>query len=141
MNQLETTIIESARYQLDELRRALARQDDTHRREDVTSAYWMLNGLMTLANIKDSGMSADAIRELQAIERESAQAMAEQAVDDESRLANVFLIVFFSMGIATLATALLFPDRSWLVGAAGLCGLIGLGGFFLSRHKNKPANA
>ncbi|QIB50069.1 MULTISPECIES: hypothetical protein [Pseudomonas] len=76
MTKLEETIVEQAKYQLQELRMSLVRPEAPERNEAISSAFWMLGGLTILANLVDSGMSDDAAKALQVIERESAQAMS-----------------------------------------------------------------
>ncbi|WP_432780693.1 hypothetical protein QZH44_30010 (plasmid) [Pseudomonas corrugata] len=135
MNQLETTVIESARSQLEDLCGALAREEDSDRKDDVSSAYWMLNGLLMLAYVKDSGLGEEAVRELQAIERESATVMSAKSIANEHRMANLFLIGIGSLSIG--AVVLASVNNSWvLAGASAFGGLVGLAGFFFSRYKS-----
>ncbi len=76
MTPLETTIIKQARQQLTELRSALLRPEGPDRGDDISSAFWMLNGVTILANLVDSGLSKEAAQELLAIDQEAGQAMA-----------------------------------------------------------------
>lgn len=76
MTALETTIIEQARQHLRELRGALLLPEGSDRSDDISSAFWMLNGLAMLANLANSGMTEQAAQELHAIDLEAGQAMA-----------------------------------------------------------------
>lgn len=83
MNQLEKTIVESARTQLVELQRELSQPKGQERNDGASSAYWMLNGLVMLGHLRDNGMSDDAAAALLAIERETAQVMADSQADQD----------------------------------------------------------
>lgn len=74
MTLLEKTIIDQARHELENLRRALLMPDGDDRISALSSSFWMLNGFTMLACLKDSGMSEDAATELHAIDREAGQA-------------------------------------------------------------------
>lgn len=76
MTNLETTIIEQAHHQLNELRSALLQPEAKDRGDNISSAFWMLNGLTLLANLANSGMTQETAQELHAIDREAGQAMA-----------------------------------------------------------------
>lgn len=80
MNQLETTIIDSARQQLSLLQHALSRPISNDRNDEMSSAFWMASGYVMLANLADSGLSEAARDALMAIEKEIATAMAKSPV-------------------------------------------------------------
>lgn len=76
MTLLETTIVENARHELQNLRRALLMPEGSDRIAALSSSFWMLSGLTMLGHIANSGMSEKAAVELQAIDREAGQATA-----------------------------------------------------------------
>lgn len=76
MTLLEKTIIDQARHELENLRRALLMPDGDDRISALSSSFWMLNGLTILACLKDSGLSKAASAELQALDIEAGQAIA-----------------------------------------------------------------
>jgi hypothetical protein len=55
MTTLETNIVEQARQHLLELRGALLLPKGQGRSEGISSAFWMLNGLVLLANNTSNG--------------------------------------------------------------------------------------
>jgi len=79
MNQLETTIVESARQQLSLLQHALARPISDDRNDEMSSAFWMASGYVMLANLADSGLSEVARDALLSIEKEISTAMSQSA--------------------------------------------------------------
>lgn len=76
MTALEKTIIDQARHELLNLRRALLMPDGEDRISALSSSFWMLSGFTMLASLKDSGMSDDASTELHAIDIEAGQAIS-----------------------------------------------------------------
>jgi hypothetical protein len=82
MNQLETTIVDSARQQLSLLQHALARPISDDRNDEMSSAFWMASGYVMLANLADSGLSEAARDALMAIEKEIAMAMGKSPVSE-----------------------------------------------------------
>lgn len=76
MTRLEMTIVEQARHELQNLRRALLMTEGADRISAISSSFWMLNGLTVLATLANSGMSEEAGEELNAIDREAGQATA-----------------------------------------------------------------
>ncbi|QOI07946.1 hypothetical protein [Pseudomonas savastanoi] len=71
MSKLETTIIQCARDHLNTLRNISAEPESIERSSSLSTFNSMLDGLLMLGHIKDSGLSADAIEQLLSIERES----------------------------------------------------------------------
>lgn len=57
MTDLETTIIEQARHELQNLRRALLMPVGDDRIATLASSFWMLSGLTMLASLENSGLS------------------------------------------------------------------------------------
>lgn len=74
MTRLETTIVEQASHELNNLRSALLMPDGEDRVAAISSSFWMLNGLTILASLKDSGLSEKARAELNAIDSDAGQA-------------------------------------------------------------------
>lgn len=76
MTLLETTIIEQALHELQNLRQALLMAEGDDRATALSASFWMLTGLTMLASLKDSGLSDIAVAKLNAIECESGQAIS-----------------------------------------------------------------
>lgn len=76
MTDLETTIIEQARHELQNLRRALLMPVGDDRIAALASSFWMLSGLTMLASLENSGLSKKAAEELHTLDREAGQAIA-----------------------------------------------------------------
>jgi hypothetical protein len=75
MSKLETTIIQCARDHLNTLRNISAEPESVERSSTLSTFNSMLDGLLMLGHIKDSGLSPDAIAQLLGIERESGPLM------------------------------------------------------------------
>ena len=76
MTLLETTIVEQARHELQNLRCALLLPEGPARTSKISSSFWMLNGLTMLATLANSGLGESAAEELHAIDRDAGQAIA-----------------------------------------------------------------
>lgn len=76
MTLLEKTIVDQARHELENLRRALLMPNGDDRTSALSSAFWMLSGFTLLACLKDSGMGEDACTQLHAIDRDAGQAIS-----------------------------------------------------------------
>lgn len=68
MTLLETTIVEQARPELQNLRCALLLPEGPDRTLDISSSFWMLNGLTMLTTLANSGLGESAAEELHAID-------------------------------------------------------------------------
>jgi hypothetical protein len=76
LNPLEQTIVNAARFQLNELRVHLLLPSGRARTERLSSAFWMLSGFTMLAHTPRSGMGPRAIGELIATEAAATEAIA-----------------------------------------------------------------
>ena len=76
MTNLETTIIEQARHELQNLRRALLMPVGDDRITALASSFWMLSGLTSLGSLAKSGLSEKSVDELLALDKEAGQAIA-----------------------------------------------------------------